>query len=414
MDTDDPLDDYAAAIIQVAPHDFSALMWGTGALWLACIDWAELGAAQQSMSGLRTFYKMMTISADGHVPAKKAVPLVEGVKTYLGAESPAYGWLGKWLTSSREDQQADPHGLWKSTKHGHVLDKTKVPILLLGGWQDFVGRFTLEQYERLSAQGCTVGLTMGPWDHGSAMGGPGVTKEAWDWLEKYLSKRTTGEIRKTPVRIDFSGADERRWLPSWPPATRPLELYLESPGQLSRDQPEKTDQAQFTFDPHDPTPTFGGPLLFQGGYVDDSALAKRADVLSFTTVPLDHDVEVTGNPHVELLHSSDNPHVDLFIRLCEVSRKGVSRNVCEVYRRLDPERAPAGQPLKVELDLTACAHIFKRGTAIRLIVAGGNFPQYSYNLGSGENQGTGTTLRPATHTVHTGGIEGSKLVLPVP
>lgn len=419
MDADDPLDDYAAAVIHVAPHDFSELLWGTGALWLPCIDWAEISSTQESLGGLRMLYKLATISPDGYVPAKKAVPLVDGARAYLGAESPSYRWLGRWLTSSREDQQADPLGYWRPMKHGGALDRTKVPILLVGGWQDIFVRSTLEQYARLRAQGCTVGLTMGPWHHGEAAGAPGVMRESWDWMEKHLSRRAAGEVRRAPVRVDFSGreggGEKTRWLPSWPPATAPMELHLEAPGRLAAgDRGGEPGEARFTFDPHDPTPTLGGPLLFNGGYVDDAALARRADVLSFTTGPLDRDVAVAGAPRVELLHGSDNPHADLFVRLCDVGKgSSSSRNVCEAYRRLDPGRAPPGRPVRIELDVAPCAHVFKKGNAIRLVVAGGNFPHYSYNLGSGENQGTGTTLRPATHTVHTGGSSGSKLVLPV-
>lgn len=388
-------------------------MWGTGAFWLPFVDWAKESALVESRSAWQQLYVMMTMDPNGAVETKKAVPLTEGVKALVGAKSRTYGWVEKWLVADKEEVKADTKGVWEPTKHARVLDTTKVPVLLLGGYQDIFAEQTVQQYQRLKEHGCTVGLTLGPWNHFQVGGGEGVMKESWDWMEKYLTKRTTGDIRADPVRIDITGSDERRWMPSWPPVTKPLELHLDADSRLATDRSEKTDQARFTFDPHNPTPNFGGPLLFGGGYVDDSALAKRADVLSFTTPPLDHDVETLGKPHVELLHSSDNQHVDLFVRLCEVNSKGVSRNICEIYRRLDPGRGSPGQSVKIELDLTDCAHRFKKGTAIRLLVAGGNFPLYSVNLGSGENQGTGTTLRQSTHTIHTGGSNGSKLVLQI-
>lgn len=377
------------------------------------MDWAKNGAEMETQSPWAQLYAMLTADANGALAAKKTLPLTDGVKSLLGPESHAYEWLEKWLVTDWEGIQADPEKVWEPTKHARVLDTTKVPVLLLSGAQDIFTRQTMQQYQRLRERGCTVALTFGAWNHVQVPNGEGVMKESWDWMEKYLSKRATGDIRPAPVRIQITGSDEWRWMPSWPPHTTPLELYLDVDSRLATDRSEKTDHAQFTFDPHDPTPTFGGPLLFSGGYVDDSALAKRADVLSFTTPPLDHDVETMGKPHVELLHSSDNQHVDLFVRLCEVNSKGASRNLCEVYKRLDPDRAKPGQSVRIELDLTDCAHRFTKGTAVRLIVAGGNFPHYAVNLGSGENQGTGTTLRPSTHTVHTGGSNGSKLILPV-
>ena len=407
MASDEPLDDMVAAIPSVAPHDFMELVWGTGALWLACVDWANLITVQESTPGWRMLYSMATASPWGLIDIKRSLPLVDAAKAHLGDKTP---WLYNWMTQPVDQN----YELYKPMRQGKALDTTKAAILLHGGWQDIFTSSQIEQFQRLQARGVTVALTMGPWNHIQVGGGEGVSKETLDWLDKYLAKRKTEDIRPASVRINITGTNEWRWLPSWPPATKPLELYLSSQGLLDRKQPKKSDEASFTFDPHDPTPTLGGGLLFGGGTADDSALAKRSDVLSFTSAVLDHDFEVMGSPRIELTHSSDNVHVDLFVRISEVNAKGVSHNITEVYKRLDPDRAPAGQQVKVNLDMRPCAHRFKKGTAVRVLVAGANFPHYAYNLGSGENQGTGTTLRPATHTLHLGVDSGTKLLLPVP
>lgn len=407
MASDEPLDDMVAAIPSVAPHDFMKLVWSTGALWLGCVDWANMMTTQESTPGWRLLYSMATASPWALVDIKKSVPLVDAAKAHLGDKTP---WLYDWMTPPAEHK----YDFYRRMRQGKALDTTNIAILLHGGWRDVLLLQTMEQYQRLKERGSTVALTMGPWNHMEVGGGDGVVRETLDWLDKYLAKRKTEDIRPAPVRVNVTGANEWRWLPSWPPATRPLELYLNSQGLIDRTQPEKTDESSFTFDPHDLTPTLGGRLLFGGGIADDSALAKRSDVLSFTSAVLDHDLEVLGKPRIELTHSSDNPHVDLFVRLSEVNAKGVSHNIVEVYKRLDPDRAPAGKPSKIELDLDPCAHRFKAGTAVRLLVAGANFPHYAYNLGSGEPQASGTTLRPATHTLHLGVNSGTKLVLPVP
>lgn len=413
----EPLGDMAAAVCLAGPDDFAEVMWGTGTLWLPLVDWARLaiqpgarkGAKHSLLTDLQGFWRMATMDPDGDVPLKKSVPLLDGVKARFGDEAP---WLMKIMENS--DFAKDESGLYKPMRHGDIFGKANVPILLVSGWMDIFTTRTLDQFQQLSKRGCPVGLTVGPWCHMDVFGGKGVLKESYDWLEHYLAKSTTtNPVRQAPVRVNVTGTDEWRWLPSWPPATRSLEFYLDTNGRLSERMPATTGQSQFTFNPHDPTPNFGGPLLFGGGYVDDSALAKRSDVLAFTTSPLDHDVEVLGKPHVELVHSSDNPYVDVFLRLCEVNSKGASRNLTQVYKRLDPDRTQPSQSTKVELDLSDCAHHFKKGTSIRLIVAGAAFPHYMFNLGSGEDSVTGSTLRPAGHTVHTGGSGGSRIVLPV-
>ncbi|WP_152315256.1 CocE/NonD family hydrolase, partial [Mycobacterium tuberculosis] len=155
----------------------------------------------------------------------------------------------------------------------------------------------------------------------------------------------------------------------------------------------------------DPTPTTGGPLLSSnGGYRDDSRLATRADVLCFTGAPLTHDLCVHGNPVVELVHSSDNPYVDVFVRVSEVDAKGRSRNVSDGYRRL----GDAPELVRVELD--AIAHRFRADSRIRVLIAGSWFPRYARNLGTPEPILTGRQLKPATHAVHFG---RSRLLLPV-
>lgn len=399
-------EDMAAAIPSVGPHDFSKLLWGTGALWLTCVDWAHSMSIQETQSGFGQIYGWLRTDLNTLAHVKKSVPLVEGARSHFKGKSP---WILEWI--ARPDRVNDPY--YDPMKQGKALATSKVPTLLIGGWQDVFHDTVVEQYQQLRDSGCNVALTMGPWNHLQAGNGEGVTIQTLQWLDKYLAKRQQGEIRPDPVRINVTGANEWRWLPSWPPATTPLELSLFPQGCLVKRHLDKRHEASFTFDPHNPTPTMGGPLLFHGGVVDDTALSKRSDVLTFTTTPLDHGLEVLGKAHIELAHSSDSVHADLFIRLSEVDVKGVSHNVTEVYKRLDPGRAVAGQTVKVELDLADCAHRFKKGTCIRILIAGGNFPFFSFNLGTGEDQGTGTTMKPVTHTLQLGGELSSKLVLPV-
>lgn len=410
MASDDPLDDMVAAIVSVGPHDFSNMLWGTGAHWLSSLDWIHLIGHQEEWSWWRASYEMATTDPKTLISAKKTVPLDDGMKAVMGGtDSPLYKLVHKWLAN--EDIDKDETGLWGPMKQHKALNKTKIPVLLVAGWQDGFVRQNFEQFQKLKANGCNVGLTVGPWHHSEIGTNEVVVQDSLDWLDSHLGKQP-GHARQSPVRIKVTGVDEWRWLPTWPPPTKPLQLYLDTPRTLRKDAPTGIDQSQFTFDPHDPTPTIGGGILWKGGYADDSALAKRADVLNFD-LPVDEDVEVIGTPQISLVHSSDNPHVDLFVRLSEVNSKGRSHNLCEVYKRLDAIRGRPGQPVTVNLELSPVAHVFKKGTKLRLLIAGSNFPHYTYNLGSGEPQLTGTTLRPAEHTIHTGGKEGSKFILPI-
>ena len=125
-------------------------------------------------------------------------------------------------------------------------------------------------------------------------------------------------------------------------------------------------------------PSGVGLLSPAGGYRNDDKLAERKDVLSFTADALPQDVYVVGNPVLELSHTCDNSHNDLFVRISEVDAKGRSRNVSDGYRR---GTGPSGT---VTIELDAVAHRFRAGSRIRVLVAGGSHPRFARNLGTGE------------------------------
>jgi putative CocE/NonD family hydrolase len=164
--------------------------------------------------------------------------------------------------------------------------------------------------------------------------------------------------------------------------------------------------ATFTYDPADPTPALGGRVLsFAGGVRDNRVLEARADVLTFTGEPLAADLEVVGCPVAELAHRSDNPYVDVFVRICDVDEKGRSRNLADGFVRLD---AADGEVVRVELD--AMAHRFPAGHRIRLQVSGGAHPRFARNLGTGEPAASSTGTRASHRTIILDGR--SRLTLP--
>jgi putative CocE/NonD family hydrolase len=252
-----------------------------------------------------------------------------------------------------------------------------------------------------------VALTVGPWTHLqlTSTGLGTIARESLDWLDAHLGGRPV-KPRPSRVRVFVTGEGWRE-VPDWPPTTAEHVLYLQPGGGLAEKPPSaESPSASFRYHPADPTPSIGGRLLLSpdGGYRNDTRLASRRDVLSFTSDALSHDLCVHGNPIAELTHSSDNPHVDVFIRISEVDSKGRSRNVSDGYRRL----ADPADLVTIELD--AIAHRFSAGSRIRVLVAGGSHPRYARNLGTGEAPGTGSQVKPATHEVHFG---ASRVVLPV-
>ncbi len=398
----DPPPDLVAAVISISPHDFGGYVWGTGAFRLDFLGWSDMVAHQEDGGMLRGALRSATAERR-NAGALDALPLVQGARTHLGGGAT---WYEDWV--SRPDVH-DP--FWAPMDLSVALERADIPILLISGWQDIFLDQTLEQYRRLHERGVDVAITIGPWSHVAVGAGAAriTTGETYDWLEEHLAGRARRR-RPAPVHVFVTGADEWRDLSAWPPPTSPSTWYPGSHRDLSTEPPaEDALASSFVYDPAAPTPTVGGPLLGLRCVKEDTELAQRPDVACWTTQPFDHELEVMGAPRVELVHRSDNPHVDLFVRLSVVGADGRSHNLTEGYLRLDPARS--AEVTTVELRPTA--HRFVAGTRLRLLVAGGSHPQFARNLGTGEHPATGSRLQPARHTIHHGLGGCSRLILPV-
>ncbi len=396
---DDPPPEMTAAVIIVGPHDFSESSWGTGAFTLNdFLGWSDMVAHQEEPGQLRALLRQ--VRARRKVAGAAAeVPLGEAGRVLLGDGAP---WYESWL---EHPDRADP--FWEPLRFPAALDHCEIPVLLLSGWQDlFLGQ-TLEQYRRLRSRAVTTALTVGPWTHTQMMtsGAPTVIRESLAWLGEHLAGGA-GTAR-SQVRIFVTGSGWRA-LPDWPPPMPEQQWWPQPGGGLAATAPPSTaPPSTFTFDPAEPTPTVGGRLLSpEGGYRDDTDLAARADVLAFTSPVLTADLYLVGMPVVELAHSCDNPHNDVFVRISEVDAKGRSHNVSDGYRRMSTDRGLD----RFELD--AVAHRFAAGSRIRLLVAGGSHPRFARNLGTGEPPVSGRRMRAATHTVHHGEGGVTRLLLP--
>jgi putative CocE/NonD family hydrolase len=398
----DPPPEMTAAVISVAPHDFSRYAWGTGAFRLDFLGWSDMVVHQEDGGTLRGALRMATAERR-NAAAMDELPLAGASSTYLGGRGP---WYTDWVTRS----DLSDH-FWEPMNLTRALDRVEIPVLLISGWRDLFMEQTLEQYAHLRGRDVDVALTVGPWGHVAVgAGAAGIaTNDTFDWFEEHVAKRGPRR-RAEPVKIFVTGADEWRGLSFWPPPASARTWYLGPHADLlDAPPPDDAPASSFLYDPSRPTPTVGGPLLSLKTQVDDSGLAERPDVLTMVSEPLREHVEVVGEPVVELSHSSDNPHADLFVRLSDVGADGSSRNITEGFVRLDPNRPTDS----VSLRLRAMAHRFLAGHRIRLVIAGGSHPQFSRNLGTDEHPATGVTMRPVRHTIRHGEGVRSTLVMPV-
>jgi putative CocE/NonD family hydrolase len=401
----EPPPELVAAVIAVSAHDNHWVAHGAGAFSLEEILGLMDGFGHLEGGVVRGILRGVT-AGRRLKPGFEELPLVRAQEKVLAGSHMPYL---EWLTAPDPE---DP--LWRPMRLGQALERVNVPVLLHEGWQDRFPEQMIGQYERLRRRGVDVGLTIGPWTHvGVGTKGAGVVMaETLDWLAEHLAG--TGRRRRpSPVRIYVTGAREWRYLPKWPPATNERVLYLQPNGGLNDTQPTSAaGPTTFTYDPTDPTPAVGGRVINPavGGSRDNRKLEERADVLTFTSPPLVEPLEVIGNPIFDVVHQTDNPYADLFVRLCEVRKNGRSINLSDGFQRLEPEKSSG----TISIRLDAMAHRFIPGVRIRLQISGGAHPRYARNLGTNQDPATSSNLAPSRRKIFHGDGGFSRLSLPCP
>jgi hypothetical protein len=310
---------------------------------------------------------------------------------------------------------------WRSADHQDA-DLTRLPpVSMVTGWWDLFLPEQMRDYAAIRAAGGTVRITVGPWLHGEPGELRAISRQDVAWLEQHLNGGPPPG--GAPVRLFLQQAGTWLSFPDWPPpGVTPTPYYLRAGGGLAAD-PEQADAAPatFTYDPADPTPSLGGPVLQPPGkQVDNAAVEARPDVLTYTTEPLAADRDLVGPVSARIYVRTSTQHADVFVRLCDVDGKGVSRNVVEGIRRLSPQTVPAADVeagedgiFAVDVELYPTGYRVRAGHRLRLQVSGGAFPRFARNFGTGEPFGTATAASPYQFEIFADAGHPARVVLPV-
>ncbi|MCX5338675.1 CocE/NonD family hydrolase [Streptomyces atratus] len=393
----DPPPELKAMVVQVGLHDPYALFHADGALRLENALAVGMGMTYQHQ-GMGPFLKATLRLQRRLRDVTTAQPLRGAYVSALGGEVP---WLDDVMT------HPDPKDTyWHGASLAEPAERLSVPTSLITGWHDALVDQNFEQHDRLRQAGCETALLVGPWTHTSALqqGWPEVFAESLAWLRAHLCADPSG-LRPTAVRMHIGGENTWRDLDEWPPAAAATSWYPISGGHLTQQAPtDSVPLTSFRYDPADPTPSLGGPLLSRtAGPRDNSTLEARDDVLTFTSPPLTEPLDILGPVSARLSISTDTGHADVFTRLCDVDTQGRSVNICDGLGRLRTT-----EHSQITVPMSSTAHRFAVGHRIRWQISGGAHPRYARNPGTGESPVDATVFAPVRITLHT----DSALMLP--
>jgi uncharacterized protein len=395
--------------------------------------WTYQGGAFQL--GLAQIWALLILAPDviARMPAKErpifekalSEALRDPLQTYgrlplsdLGGLEEVMPFYRDWLSHDTRDEY------WRALAPNESYAAFRTPALHIGGWYDLFVAGTIENFTGLRQGAATTGardgqrLLVGPWAHGNFSDTIGdlsfgihSAKNALDATAIHLAffDEHLRDLSREGPRVRYFLMGANKWLEEedWPPAgSRPEVWFLHSRGQantaagdgvLSQEPCSGDEPADgYVYDPSDPVPTLGGATFLPGALVSHNAGAKeqssverRPDVLVYTSLPLDSDLDVAGPVEVTLSIATSAPGTDFTAKLVDVGLDGKAYVVCDGILSLRPGddtraggHAVPGEVEKITIQLGPTAMRFGRGHRLRLDVSSSNFPRFARNPNS--------------------------------
>ncbi len=341
---------------------------------------------------------------------------------------------------------------WDAINVEEQWGEISAPAFNMGGWYDLYAQHAFINFNGLRLHGRTAEakqskLIVGPWPHGLSasvktgdvdFGAPSmVDLESMElrWFDHWLGGVDNGITDEPPIRLFIMGINQWRDEHEWPLARTDWQKWhlhsggsantLRGDGALSTEPPGDEAVDTYEYDPLFPVQTRGGnnccsPHIVPWGPYDQRPVEMRADVLCYTSVPLESDLEVTGPIKVVLFAETDGPDTDWTAKLVDVSPTGYAKNLSDGIIRAryreglsDPRLLDPGRVYEYEIDVGVTGNVFRKGHCIRIEISSSNFPRFDRNPNTGHAFGLDTELRAARQTIHHCAKYPSHVLLPV-
>ncbi len=325
-----------------------------------------------------------------------------GARVAAGKNAANLDWLTEMYAHKTYDE------FWKRRSFIRRASDIEIPTLHGGVWFDHFIRGTLTSHEAIEVP---KRLFVGPGSLATRgdLGDGGYGALQVEWFDHFLRRSGNAAPEGPAARIYLLGKEDYVDEPVWPvPAVeRPLFLRTGPSGSarslndgLLGSAPGRSEEPDVVV--HDP----GSPNRTPREVGDQRPF--ETGCLTFTSPPLDADLEVVGTPHLVLYAESDAPDVDWCVRLCDVDETGRSRLLNTGARKGSharshehPRPLRPGEVYELDIEVWPIANLFRRGHRVRVDVSTSDFPFFECNPLPSVNRVLHDSERP------------SRLVLPV-
>lgn len=306
---------------------------------------------------------------------------------------------------------------------GHPFDARPVPVLHAVGWFDNLSIVAMRDYVALSRMpgwAAVQYLTADSVDHENfhlsyapiaEENDHGVndealdrmlvlyTEPALDFFDVFLKGiRDADTLPRVSWHLGHEGYREAS---SWPPpGAREQRLFLHgvagaaaTGGLLSADAPGEEQAGEWVYDPEDLiASSVPNSFAFLHEFPDESATARRTDVLSFVTEPASEPVDLAGPVDLLVTVSSTAPSTYLFAKLLDEAPDGTARLIV----RGQGELGDVSGTSQVRIEMGHTGYRMRPGHRFRLNIASSDFPEFMRHPGTGENPWLATQTEPST------------------
>jgi uncharacterized protein len=314
------------------------------------------------------------------------------------------------------DDRPQQWGGWSMDDWGihswrEAVERSGVPIQSWGSWMDAgTPNGVLHRFMTLANP---QHVFIGAWSHGGGHDASPFRPEDAEpnppyrlqlledlcFLERYVRGRTGSRDSKDRLLVFFTmGEEQWKTAQTWPvPGSEPQRWYFANGGSLLRDAPVAVDAAdRYAVDFQATTGTRNRWATNNTGddvvYGDRSTADRR--LLTYTSEPLTEDVEITGQPIVDLYVTSTHTDGNFAVNFEEVAPDGYVRYLTEgqlraVHRKISADDAPYrvlgpyhsfkrkdGSPLvpgeitQITFELMPVSVVVRGGHRLRVAIAG--------------------------------------------
>jgi uncharacterized protein len=289
-----------------------------------------------------------------------------------------------WLTEMYQRDAYDD--FWKSRSFIRRSEEISIPTLHGGVWYDHFIRGTLSSHEAIRAE---KRLFVGPGSLATRtdLGDGGLAELHIAWFDHFLRGVDNGVLDAPAARLYLLGEEKYIDEPTWPVPHVLTEMFLgsgPSGSAMSLNDGMLYEDSRVTEPPDVLEHHVGRPNRTPRDPADQRSFEQRC--LTYSTTPLESDVEVIGTPRLVLYAATDALDIDICVRLCDVFPDGRSRllntGALKGSHAVSHEFPTALQPGEVnrfDIEIWAIANVFKSGHRIRVDISASDFPFFEPN-----------------------------------